>query len=509
MLNVRLPMAINFSLSQKSFLQNSADVFAFFVEQDFEFKNISSDVMALFPQLETYCKEQNFSGKEQSILSIPVMHNKKLIYLLFAGLGKKEKKIDVENYRRALALIVRFMQRVKVNNIALQLPNATLFGITDQLLAQETAIICNMTGYIFDTFKEQEGGEKDIEVILVLQRHNRTTLQKGIKVGELIGTAVNDAREWVNLPANVLRPDELAAQARQIAKEYNLNCTVFNEKKIGELGMGGLAAVSSGSAQECRFVILEYKSTKKNAQTIGLVGKGITYDSGGLSIKPSKSMETMKEDMAGGAAVIAAMKVLAQFKPSVNIIAIIPLAENLPSGVAAKPGDIVRMYNGKTVEIKNTDAEGRLILGDALAYMAKNYKPVMMFDLATLTGACQYALGPFFSGLFGVDEFVIKKVEQAAREAGEPVWRLPLTKDYEKAMDCPVADLCNIANPKFMAGGTTAAVFLKNFVDDIPWAHLDIAGTAFNVPDIPYQRSEMATGVGVRLLIELAMQWAK
>ncbi|HBR70349.1 TPA: leucyl aminopeptidase [Candidatus Dependentiae bacterium] len=502
-------MAINFSLSGKQFLQDGADVYALFVEQDFDFKKLSSELLALFPHLETYCKEQDFSGKEQSNLSIPVMHEQKLVYILLAGLGKKEKKVDIENYRRALARIVRFMQRVKVNNLALHLPLANLFGVTDQVLGQETATIAHMTDYIFDTFKEQEGGEKDIEIILVLQKHNRAALQKGIKNGEIIGNSINDAREWVNLPANVLRPDELASQAKQIAKEHDLGCTIFNEKKINELGMGGLAAVSSGSEQECRFVILEYKTDKKNAQTIGFVGKGITYDSGGLSIKPSKSMETMKEDMAGGAAVIAAMKALAQFKPAVNIIAIIPLAENLPSGVAAKPGDIVRMYNGKTVEIKNTDAEGRLILGDALAYMAKNYKPVMMFDLATLTGACQHALGPFFSGLFGVDESIIKKVEKAAQIAGEPVWRLPLTKDYEKAMDCPVADLCNIANPKFMAGATTAAVFLKNFVNDIPWAHLDIAGTSFNVPDIPYQRAEMATGVGVRLLIELALQWAK
>ena len=502
-------MAINFSFSQKKIFQQSANVYAFFVEQGFDVKKLSAEIFNLFPQIEAYLTEQNFSGKEQSVLFVPVVKDKHLIYLLFIGLGKKSKKFDLESYRRACALLIRFMQRVKVTIVAVTLPPATIFGVTDQVLAQETASSCLMADYVFDTFKKQDFDEKKIELILVLQRHNLAAFKKGVAIGNIIGGAVNDAREWVNLPANILRPDELSAQAKGIAKEYGLNCTVFNEKKIGELGMGGLAAVSSGSEQDCQFVILEYTTSKKDAPTIGFVGKGITYDSGGLSIKPSKSMETMKEDMSGAAAVIAAMKALAQLKPAVNIVAITPLAENLPSGVAIKPGDIVRMYNGMTVEIKNTDAEGRLILGDALAYMVKNYKPSFIIDLATLTGACQYALGPYFSGLFGVDEKLINEVEKAAKNSGDFVWRLPLTKDYEKSMDCPVADLCNIANPKFMAGATTAAVFLKKFVADFPWAHIDIAGTAFNVPGIPCQRPETATGVGVRLLIELAMHSVK
>lgn len=502
-------MAINLSFSQKKLLQNPAEVYALFVEQNFDMKAIPEEILNIFPSLETYIKEQNFSGKEQSILSIPIIRNEKLIYLLLAGLGKKEKKFAVESYRRAVALIVKFMQRVKVNTLALQLPLANVFGINDQVLGQETAIISRMTDYIFDTFKAREGGEKTIEIALILQKHGRAALQKGVKTGEIIGEAVNNARQWINLPANILRPDELAAEAKQIAKEYNLECTIFNEKKIGELGMGGLAAVSSGSNQECRFVILEYKSDKKNAPTLGFVGKGITFDSGGLSLKSAGGMESMKEDMAGAAAVIGAMKALAQLKPAVNIVGIMPLAENLPSGLAAKPGDIVRMYNGKTVEIKNTDAEGRLILGDALAYMAKNYKTDIIVDLATLTGACQRALGPFFSGLFGVNEPVLKKVEKAAQISGDAVWRLPLTNDYKPAMNCAVADLTNSANPKYLAGATTAAVFLQNFVDDVPWAHIDIAGTSFDVPDIAYQRPETATGAGVRLLVELAMSWTK
>jgi len=500
-------MAIFISIAKRKLLQELADAYALFVEQDFALDKLPAELRSLFPKLNSYIKEQSFTGKEQTILSVPIVHDNRLIYVILAGLGKKDKKLKIENYRRAFGLVVRFMQRVKITRLAVQMPPATLFGVDDGYLAKQTAIIGQMADYVFDVFKKQEGGEKTIDITLVLQRHNRSSFQKGIKAGNIIGEVVNDAREWVNLPANILRPDELAAQAKQMAKRYGLKCTIFNEEKVSELGLGGLAAVSSGSQQECRLVILEYKTVKKNATTLGFVGKGITYDSGGLSLKPSKYMETMKEDMSGAAAVIAAMKALAQLKPSVNIVAITPLAENLPSGVAAKPGDIVRMYNGKTVEIKNTDAEGRLILADALAYMVKNYKPIAMIDLATLTGACQLALGPFLSGLLGEHEALIKKIEKMAEVSGDAIWRLPLTSDYKKAMDSTVADLCNIANPKYMAGATTAAVFLQYFVDNIPWAHVDIAGTAFDVPDISYNRRETATGVGVRLLVELAMSW--
>jgi leucyl aminopeptidase len=503
-------MALTVSLSQKELFKNSSTIFAICVEEGFKIKKIPLEVLKLFPQLEAYCKEHDFSGKAQTVISVPVVHNNKLGYIFLAGLGKKEKKNDIELYRRAVAKLVRFVQGINASEVSFLMSYGKLFGVSDEKVVYEATVMSCMTDYVFDTFKAQSRGEKNISLQLVLQDQNLVACQKALDKGVVVSGAVNSTRQWVNLPANVLRPDELAGQAKQIAKDYGLQCTIFNEKKINELGMGGLAAVSSGSEQECRFVILEYKSKKKDSLTLGFVGKGITYDSGGLSLKtPSKYMETMKEDMAGSAAVIGAMKALAQLKPDVNIVAITPLAENLPSGIAAKPGDIIRMYNGKTVEIKNTDAEGRLVLADALSYMAEKYKPEMMIDLATLTGACQHALGPFFSGLFGVDETVVNKVEKASQESGDAVWRLPLSYDYESAMDCPVADLCNIANPKFMAGATTAAVFLKHFVSDIPWAHIDIAGTAFNVPDLPYQRPETATGVGVRLLVDLALNWSK
>jgi leucyl aminopeptidase len=210
--------------------------------------------------------------------------------------------------------------------------------------------------------------------------------------------------------------------------------------------------------------------------------------------------------MSGAAAVINTMEVIAQLKPKVNVIALAPLSENLPSGKATKPGDIIQFYNGKTAEIKNTDAEGRLILADALSYAVKHYKPDAMVDIATLTGACAYALGPYFTGLMSQHDDLVAKIEAAAKKSGDYVWRLPMTNDYKKAIKSDVADICNIGDNRIKAGAITAAHFLQHFVSDVPWAHLDIAGTAFDVPNVPYFRSG-ATGAGVRLLIELVMSW--
>ena len=252
---------------------------------------------------------------------------------------------------------------------------------------------------------------------------------------------------------------------------------------------------------------MEYKTTKKDAPTIAFVGKGITFDSGGLSLKPANFMEDMKEDMSGAAAVIASMSAIAQLKPEVNVLALTPICENLHSGKATKPGDIIRFYNGKTAEVRNTDAEGRLVLADALAYAVQHYQPDFIIDLATLTGACAYALGPFYSGMMGKHQDYMDKVEQAGERSGDRVWPLPFSDDYKVAIKSNVADICNIGNPKYRAGAITAGFFLSNFVGTTPWVHLDIAGTAFDVPDISYYRSGNATGVGVRLLVELAMHW--
>jgi len=501
-------MKLSLAPQGKKFLQVSADAYAQFLSADYNVADTRA-FTALFPALSVYLKKHEFKARSADIVGIPVQHDDRLVHLIFAGVGEFDDKVRaVESYRRALARAIRYAQQNTVASLAIQLPDAKHLGVTPDYLLEQTAIIAHMTDYVFDTFKEASKTRVALELMLVGTQDNEAA-RSALERGTIIAQAVNDARQWVNLPANIMRPDELASQARQIAQAYDLSCRVFSEKEIQKMGMGGLAAVASGSEQDCCLVTLEYRTTKKNAPTIGLVGKGITFDSGGLDLKPASNMEIQKVDMSGAAAVIATMKALAQLKPAVNVIAVAPIAENLPSGVATKPGDIVRMYNGKTVEIKNTDAEGRLILADALAYLVKKYGPDALIDLATLTAACEHALGLFFSGVFSVHDKLKKQLITAAEQAGEPVWQLPLTDDYKKAMASEVADLCNIAQPKYRAGATMAAIFLQHFVGETPWVHVDIAGTAFDVPDIPYHRREMATGVGVRLLVQLVSDWDK
>jgi leucyl aminopeptidase len=382
-------------------------------------------------------------------------------------------------------------------------------GFTEDYIAEHTTVISTLAAYHFDEYMTQEDRKetKITELILCVQNINSETLtKKGVERGTIIACAVNKARHWIDAPPLHLTPSYLADQAEEIAKKYSLAFVRLNENQIINLGMGGLAAVSKGSDLDCQFLVMHYKTDKVNAQTLALVGKGITFDSGGLSLKPAQSMETMKDDMSGAAAVIATMEVLAQFKPRINVIGFVPISENLPSGKATKPGDVIRFYNGKTAEVKNTDAEGRLILADALSYAVKQYKPDAIVDIATLTGACAYALGPFYTGLMSQHDELVEKIKHAAQISGDNVWQLPMSDDYKKAIKSDIADICNIGDGRIKAGAITAAHFLQNFVEDTPWAHLDIAGTAFDVPHIPYYRSG-ATGVGVRLFVELAMNW--
>jgi leucyl aminopeptidase len=415
----------------------------------------------------------------------------------------------METYRRSLGTVARAVEARKGKSLAVVLPDSSLFGTDIRHCAQQTVTALTMAFYHFDEFiTDQDRRLKNVaEIVLVCAAAQADAVRDGVQEGNVIAESVNLCRYWIDLPPDHATPAQLAASAADIAKKHNLKYTVFDEKQIVAMGMGGLAAVSKGSERDCHLVILEYSCGKKDAPTLALVGKGITFDSGGLSIKPAASMETMKEDMSGAAAVISTMRALAILKPQINVIGVTPLSENLPSGKATKPGDIATFYNGKTAEIKNTDAEGRLILADALSYTAKHYKPDAMIDIATLTGACAYALGPYFTGMMSVHEELVKRMEQAAQRSGDRVWRLPLPDDYKPAIRSTVADICNIGSPKYMAGAVTAGLFLQNFVGDIPWVHLDIAGTAFDVPDISYYRPEGATGAGVRLFIEMAMNW--
>ena len=492
-------------------LSQSTQAFAFFVPEGGSVSKIEPKLEGeFFPHLSKLLKDKKFTGGKGQSFVLPCAVGKKIVYLLFIGVGKKEAKDALlETYRSAYATVVRLCQAHKIESVAYELPPAKDLGIADEKNGQLFTLMSEMAQYKFDQFitKKDDKVESLEKVVAVVDKKAVAATKVGVKEGEIIAQAVNRTRLWVDLPANVMTPHEFAKLIKHLGKEHAVEVTVFDEPTIEKMGMGGLKAVGMGSQHDCQLVIAQYTCKKKNAPTIALVGKGITFDSGGINLKPTGYLETMKEDMAGAAAVMNTLMVIAQLKPEVNVVALAAVAENMLSGSANHPGDIITFYNGKTAVVGNTDAEGRLVLADALAYADKHFKPTVMVDVATLTGACSHAVGPFFSGLFTQDEDLAKKIEKSAHASGDAVWRLPLIDEYKVMVKSDHADLCNDGKTKYYAGATNGACFLSNFVGDTPWVHLDIAPSAFDVPDKPYFRPNSATGVAVRLLVDFEMSW--
>ena len=506
-------MNIEVKVSKDRVLNSSAKMVAYFLEEKFAAKELDKALDTSSIHINSFLKESKFTGAKSLSAQLPVtLDGKKIVHLFFAGLGKKgkDKKFCFETFRRAIGSVVKCAQGKKVESLALQLPASSLFGMDSDKYLEQVYVIAAIAGYNFDQFisKDKDDTTKPLVVTLCVDSSDQKELKKAAASGEIIAQSVNRARHWIDLPPAHLNPTDLANHAKKLAKDHGLKCTIFGEKEIKAMGMGGLAGVSAGSSQDAKFVILEYKSKKKNAPTLGFVGKGITFDSGGLSLKPANFMETMKEDMSGASSVINALAAVAQLKPDVNVVGFAAIAENMPGSSATKPGDIITFYNGKTAEVLNTDAEGRLILADALSYAVKNYDLDCVIDVATLTGACIYAVGPFYTALMSDNDELAGKVESAACRSGDYVWRLPFTEDFKAAIKSPVADMQNVGNRSIAAGTITAAWFLRNFSGDTPWVHLDIASTAYNVPNIAYY-GKGATGSSVRLLIDLAMNWKK
>jgi leucyl aminopeptidase len=322
--------------------------------------------------------------------------------------------------------------------------------------------------------------------------------EKALKPAEIVARSENFARDLAMRPGNVATPSYLAAAATKIAEDFGLKITVLDRADMEREGMKALLAVAQGSEEEPRFIALEYNGGAKDAQPLVLIGKGVTFDSGGISIKPAERMEEMKFDMCGAAAVLGAMRGIAELKLKINVVGIVPSTENLPSGRAFKPGDVIGSHLGKTIEIVNTDAEGRLILADALSY-ARRFNPVAMVDAATLTGACVIALGFHAIGMMGTDGDLIEEIRSAGIRSGERCWPLPLWDEYREQIDSTIADMKNSGGRA--AGAITAGWFLKEFAGEVPWVHLDIAGTAYRDEAAPYLRKG-ATGVPTRLFIE-------
>ena len=325
----------------------------------------------------------------------------------------------------------------------------------------------------------------------------------GIDKGSIVASGVCFARNLGNHPGNVTTPTRLAHEAKKIGRRGKMKVSVFDREKFTEIGMGALAGVAAGTDEPPKFILMEYWGTKKSVKPKVLVGKGLTFDSGGISIKPAAKMDEMKFDMCGSAVVLGCMQVIATLKPKINVVAAISSTENLSGAKAYKPGDILTAYNGKTIEVLNTDAEGRLILADALSYVSKHYDPAFIFDFATLTGAVLVALGHIATGIMGTNEKLIEKVKKSSAKTGEKVWEFPLWKEYCEQVESKIADVKNIGAP-MQAGTIAGGAFLKEFVgEDIPWVHFDIAGTAWGEKEKPYGPKAGATGNVIRLVLDV------
>jgi leucyl aminopeptidase len=452
-------------------------------------------------------QEGEFTGKPKQHSVLHTHGRLKAKKVVLVGLGKPEK-LTLDGLRQAAGSAANYAQGLRASTIAASIEGTERAQHAPSDAAQAVAEGMVLALYRFDKFKTEENDRIDVAAVTLVanNRERARAVQQGAEIGRILGESANFARSLVNHPSNEMTPTILAEHARQMAKACNVKCDVLDRKDMEKLGMGLLLGVAQGSEQPPKFIVLEHRGGKHGQGNIVFVGKGITFDSGGISIKPADGMERMKYDMSGGAAVIGALRAAALLKLPQNVIGLIPATENLPSGKATKPGDVHRAMNGKTAEIINTDAEGRLILGDALAYAAR-YRPIACVDLATLTGACVVALGHEAIGMMGntQGEELMDRLRKAGMHTGERVWQLPLWDEYLEYVKSDVADVKNVGMGR-AAGSIAGAAFLVKFVDGYPWVHLDIAGTAWADREQPY-KPRGGTGVGVRLLTQMLMDW--
>ena len=414
--------------------------------------------------------------------------------VLMIGLGKEG---DTETMRRAGAIAVKKAEKTDVKGLTFwaDLWKGKEAATKGQALLEGVV----MGSYRLDDFKSEP--KKTTLAKVVVQ--GSADFKRGGRKGEAIGGGNVLARRLQDTPANLMRPQDLVSEARKIARKGSgITVEAFDEKEMKKQGMGALLAVSQGSSEPAYLIHLVYKPKKKAGKKICLVGKGLTFDSGGISIKPSARMDEMKYDMSGGAAVLGTFAALAALEPEVEVHGLVPTSENMVDAAAIKPGDLVTAGNGMTIEVLNTDAEGRLILADALVYAAKKVMPDAMIDLATLTGAMVVALGHEITGAMGNDEELVEALVESGKTTAEAVWPMPITDFHKEDMKGRVGDLKNIGSPSTGAGSCTAGAFLSYFAGEVPWVHLDIAGTAWGATERDYQGGPVGTGVGVRLLLD-------
>jgi leucyl aminopeptidase len=425
--------------------------------------------------------------------------------LLLVGLGKRSQ-ILFERMCEAAAVAAQRARDLKVERLAFDLPTPEGMPLASAAQAIVEGALLGL--YRFQQYQTslKESDRREIDELAIMSSLKDEAAERGARLGEVIARATALARDLANTPGNDLPPAKLAEAAQAVGQRTGVRVTVLGPDELREQGFGGILGVGQGSAQPPRFIIMEHGQKQAGIPTVCLVGKGITFDTGGISIKPADKMDEMKMDMGGAAAVLGTMQAVGELKPPIHVVGLVSAAENMPSGTAYKPGDILKTLSGKTIEVLNTDAEGRIVLADALFY-AQRYQPDAIIDLATLTGAIMVALGPHATGIMGNNDGLAARVLQAGEATGERAWRLPLWEPYIDMVKSDIADIKNAAGR--YGGAITAAAFLSNFVADYPWVHMDIAGTAWTDAKPRAYTPKGATGVGVRLLVQALRTWSE
>jgi len=440
---------------------------------------------------------KDMEGKLGNLSVIPMPGKKPVQRILLAGIGKKEN-LTKDTIRFVSGKIAQKARELKLSEFSIISPPSFVTEPTSAV--SQIVEGTKMALYKFEKFKTEKV-ETFPNLTIIVSKSNK--ISKAIKIAEIVADGAIFTKSIANLPPNECTPTTLANFAKIISKKNNMKCTVISKQELKKKGFGGITAVGQGSKNEPKLIILEHIGGPKNQKPIVLVGKAVTFDTGGISLKPGANMDEMKFDKCGGCTVLGIMKSISELKLPINVVGIVPSVENMPGGESYRPGDIIKLYGGKTAEILNTDAEGRLILADALSYGEKHYSPKTIIDFATLTGACIIALGTNVAAIVSNDEKLTKKINDSSKRTTEEVWELPLNQDYMDMIKSDVADMKNIGIGK-AAGTITAAAFLKNAIEDTPWAHIDIAGVAWTqgaTKEKPYN-TKGATGFGVRLILD-------
>jgi leucyl aminopeptidase len=455
---------------------------------------------ALGGALRTLVHSKEFEGKANEVLLYHTRGTVPAKRLVLVGLGRKSE-VTLETIRQAIGSAVKRVRQAKVGSFAVVFPTVSSIGMSLVEVAQAMVEGAILGSYQFTAYRSEASSGQDITGmrILIQQKGQLRQVTEGVRRGVATAEATVFVRDLCNHPSNVLTPTRVANEAKTIARAEGISIKILEQNEMERLGMGALLGVARGSQEPPKFIILEYTGAKKkDERPVVLVGKTITFDTGGISLKPAENMEHMKADMTGGAEVLASIRAAARLKLPLRLISILPVAENMPGGRAMKPGDIVKTLSGKTVEVQNTDAEGRLILADGLAY-AMRFKPAALIDIATLTGACVVALGQFAIGMFGGDQSLKEQIRKSGQKTGERVWEMPLWEEYFEQLKSDVADMRNIGGRG--GGMITAALFLSKFVGNCPWVHLDIASTDWSERERAYI-PKGPTAIGTRLLLQ-------